>query len=162
MSEVIIRENDSKIDELEYALLHYPPAQIEIKHLFTKGLYCRAMYAKKGGINEMVMLTSMPHKTEHPFFLMQGELSISIDGSEGEIFKAPHAGITKSGTRRVAVVHEDVIWITAHALPFIKGNENELPENEKQKVIEKVEKAVLENRVNELVLKDKNKKLWHS
>lgn len=151
MKNIIVRENDALVDELEFALLHYPPAHTEIKSVFTKGLYSRAMYAKKGEDGAMAVLISMPHKTEHQFFLMQGKLSISIDNGEWKTYEAPYAGITLSGTRRVAVVHEDIIWVTVHPLGWINGNENDLPKDEFEKVVNKIEKILIEPMENKLI-----------
>ena len=47
MKNIIVRENDALVDELEFALLHYPPAHTEIKSVFTKG-YVEGM----GGAHE--------------------------------------------------------------------------------------------------------------
>jgi len=78
-------------------------------HTFADGLYVRTIRMPKG-----LLLTSKIHKTNHPYFVMEGEVSVLTD--EGEIrIKAPYAGITKAGTKRVLYIHEDTVWITVHA-----------------------------------------------
>jgi hypothetical protein len=60
------------------------------------------------------VLTSRTHKYEHPFVISKGVVSVwSVE--EGSVtYRAPHTGITKPGTRRVLVIHEDTIWTTFH------------------------------------------------
>jgi hypothetical protein len=61
-------------------------------------------------------------------------------------------GVTEPGTRRVAVVHETCVWATFHALPFIVGDENELPADQQEQVIEKIEAEVIDPYTNKLLI----------
>ena len=55
----IVRKNDSRVDELELAMMeNYPAVDLPLKHYFTKGLYCREIFMPKG-----TLLTSKIHKT---------------------------------------------------------------------------------------------------
>ncbi len=79
-------------------------------HRFTPGLYTREIFMPAGTI-----ATTKIHKTEHPFVISQGEVSVYIEGSDKvERFTAPHTGITKPGTRRLLFVHKDTTWTTFH------------------------------------------------
>lgn len=80
-----------------------------LKHGFGDGLYIRTMYAPKGMIN-----VSKLHKTTHPFFITKGYVSVLTEDGVIDI-KAPHAGITQAGTKRVVCFHEDTVWTTVHA-----------------------------------------------
>ena len=77
-------------------------------HRFTPGLYIRQIDMPKGTV-----LTSKIHKTEHPYFVLKGD--VSVVGPEGIVrIVAPYAGITKPGTKRALYIHEDTTWITVH------------------------------------------------
>tara|TARA_R100001377_G_scaffold73248_1_gene49165 strand:- start:1938 stop:2543 length:606 start_codon:yes stop_codon:yes gene_type:complete len=80
-----------------------------VKHTFAGGCYVREIY---NPANELII--TKIHKKEHPFFLMQGEMSIlTEDGIEH--IKAPYQGVTKVGTKRAIYTHEECIFITVHA-----------------------------------------------
>ena len=79
------------------------------EHEFTKGIYIRKMFIPKG----LFIITAI-HLTEHPYFIMQGEVSVSLNGEITRL-KAPYQGITKPGTQRGLITHEDTLWITVHA-----------------------------------------------
>lgn len=80
-----------------------------LEHVFADGMYIRKIVMPKG-----MLLTSKIHKKTHPYFVMEGEVTVLTD--EGEVrIKAPYAGITKAGTKRVLYIHERCVWITCHA-----------------------------------------------
>lgn len=105
-----IAPTSSRIDELEAALATMPQAECPVRHTFTPGLYARTVLMPAGAV-----VTSKIHKTEHPWVLSAGRLSV-YDHETGEWTElaAPAMGVTKPGTRRVAVIHEDTIWTTFH------------------------------------------------
>jgi len=79
-----------------------------LEHAFVDGAYIRMITMPKG-----MLVTSKIHKKTHPYFVMKGDVSVLTD--EGEIrIKAPYAGITKAGTKRVLYIHEETVWITVH------------------------------------------------
>lgn len=133
-----IQNRDSRIDQLEAIIVNeLPQVDCPIKHIFTEGLYAREMSAPAGAL-----ITSKIHKTEHIFILSKGVLSLFNDNGEEVLISAPYTGITKAGTRRVAYIHEDIIWTTFHANP---ENENE---NE-------IENRIIEKRENKLINSNK-------
>lgn len=80
-----------------------------LTHTFADGLYIRTIVMPKG-----MLITSKIHKKTHPYFVMEGEVTVLTD--EGEVrIRAPYAGITKAGTKRVLYIHERCVWITVHA-----------------------------------------------
>lgn len=136
----ISRRNDSRIDELEAAMLNnFDVVECPLKHTFTPGLYIRQIFMPKDSV-----ITSKIHKTEHPFIVSKGVVSVSIDAGEWQLIEAPYSGITKPGTRRILWVHEDTIWTTIHANP---DNENEFEIEER--IIEKHENPLLNNKEKE-------------
>ncbi len=133
----------NKMVEIEQAIGQMPGAKFgddccPLEHLFGDGLYIRVMRAPKGMIN-----VSKIHKTTHPFFILEGSLSIHT-GEKIINIKAPHYGITKPGTKRIVYFHEDTTWITVHATKetdlekiedeLIAKTYDELPENVKEKL----------------------------
>lgn len=113
---------DEKIDLAELFILTKLGGQIQnfdeeldvcsLTHRFTPGMYVREIFMPAG-----VVWTTKIHKFEHPFVVSQGLVSVysGIDGPQ--LIRAPHCGITKAGTRRFLVVHEDTIWTTFHLNP---------------------------------------------
>lgn len=120
MTDALVAATHEKIDRLEKAMLdNLPLVDLPIVHRFTPGLYAREMFAPKG-----TLVTSMIHRTEHQFVILEGSLSI-YNAETGDVahLKAPYIGVTKPGTRRVAYIHEDCRWITFH--PLVEGEETE-------------------------------------
>lgn len=98
-----------RFDELERAMMRCPQGEAIIRHVFTPGLYCREMSAAAGQI-----ITSKIHRTEHPFVLSKGRILVADEEGNSVEICAPFMGITKPGTRRAAIVLEDVVWTTFH------------------------------------------------
>ena len=81
----------------------------EYEHSFTNGIYVRKMRIPK----DLVIVTAV-HKTQHPYFIMYGDVSVfSEDGMVRLV--GPYSGITEPGTQRALRTHEDTLWITIHA-----------------------------------------------
>ena len=79
-----------------------------VKHLFADGCYVREIF---NPANEL--LVTKIHKKTHPFFLVEGEMSILTENGVIDL-KAPHNGITLAGTKRVIYTHTDCRFITVH------------------------------------------------
>jgi len=81
-----------------------------LKHVFTPGLYTRTIFMPAN-----LFVTSMIHRTEHPFMVSKGVCLVYIEGkNEWKKISAPYLGITKAGTRRLLMILEDTIWSTFH------------------------------------------------
>lgn len=79
-----------------------------LKHTFVPGMYIRQITMPKGAL-----LTSKIHKTEHPYFILEGDVSVMTE--EGVVrIKAPFAGITPAGTKRLLYIHKETVWVTVH------------------------------------------------
>lgn len=98
-----------KINAFEAELAQLPQVNLPLNHVFTPGLYVREIFIPKG-----TLLTSKIHRTEHPFVISKGTISVWTEGEGIVRYQAPHTGVTKPGTRRVLYAHEDVIWSTFH------------------------------------------------
>ena len=100
---------DELLDDLEVALAHLPRVDLPVTHRFTDGLYIREIQIPAG-----TMLTSMVHKTQHPFVISQGSVKVTSDNEGSVIYEAPFTGITEPNTRRALHALTDVIWTTFH------------------------------------------------
>lgn len=101
-----------RLDKLEAAMLATAAmVELPLTHRFTPGLYAREIFMPAG-----TLLTSRIHKTEHPYVVLSGKVSVYIPGVGVEHFEAPFVGVTKPYTRRVLYIHEDCRWVTFHPL----------------------------------------------
>lgn len=98
-----------EINALEGELAELPQRHLSLNHLFTPGLYVREIFIPKG-----TLCTSKIHRTEHPFVISRGEISVWTPESGVVHYAAPFTGVTKPGTRRVLFAREDTIWSTFH------------------------------------------------
>jgi len=80
-----------------------------VKHSFADGCYIREIF---NPANELII--TKIHKKEHPFFLMEGKMSILTEDGVKHI-EAPYHGITKPGTKRAIYTHTDCVFVTVHA-----------------------------------------------
>ena len=98
-----------RVDEIELAVAGLPPIDTPVKHIFTPGLYAREIFMPAGAL-----VVSKIHKTEHPYVVSRGRVSVWTEEDGVVEVSAPFTGITKPGTRRVLYVHEDCVWTTFH------------------------------------------------
>jgi len=109
---------DDFLNQCDVEILKMPPRECPVTHRFTPGLYIREIFMPKNTI-----LTSLLHLTTHPYFIMQGELSVWHKGIQIQRIKAPYTGITEAGTRRLLFIHEDTIWTTCHVTDLTDPDE---------------------------------------
>lgn len=98
-----------QLNQLEVALAQLPRVELPVTHRFTKGMYIREIQIPAG-----TMLTSMTHKTEHPFVISKGSIMVTSDNEGSVVYEAPYTGITKPNTRRALHSLTDVVWTTFH------------------------------------------------
>lgn len=125
----------NKMLEVEAALANVPSARFgddcgPLEHTFADGLYVRQF----SGLKNTIVVSKL-HKTNHPYFVLKGDVSVLTDKGSIRI-KAPHWGITKAGTKRILYFHEDTVWITVHAT--------------EETDLEKIEEVVIAKTYNEL------------
>ncbi len=102
-----------KFDAMENAMIALAakfPVECPTVHRFTDGLYIREIHIPAG-----TLLTSLTHRTNHPFVVTKGTLDLCDECGAVERITAPHIGITFPGARRVIAAITDVVWITFHA-----------------------------------------------
>lgn len=104
---------DDKIDRFEAGLLaSFPACEPQVFHRFTPGLYIREFHAPAGSV-----FTSKIHRTEHPYVISMGLVTVYSETDGVQRIRGPYTGITKPGTRRVIFFHEDTVWTTFHPTP---------------------------------------------
>ena len=79
-----------------------------LKETFLDRQYIREIFNPAGQI-----IVTKIHKVEHPFFLLQGEMSIITEKGEEHI-SAPYYGVTTVGTKRIIYTHTDCTFVTIH------------------------------------------------
>lgn len=123
------------IDAIE-KLIEKTPGAVEgdnpgsITHSFADGCYVREWRGKKG-----LLTTTKIHKKAHPFFVLEGEVTIATEDGTKRI-KAPYYGITPAGTQRLLYVHEDSKWVTVHVT-----NETDVGLIEKEVIAQNIEEC---------------------
>jgi len=134
---------NDKIDELESVMNEYPKIDCPLTHRFVGGLYIREIFMPAGS-----MITSMIHKTTHPFFVMRGKVSVYSENDGTQLIEAPYIGTTTPNTRRVLYIHEATIWATTH-ITDIKPEDDS--EEAVLKAVQLIEERILEMRENPLL-----------
>ena len=109
-------EFQKKILRFENAVNQHPQSlenkvhQINpVKHSFTDGQYIREIFNPAG-----LFLVTKIHNQSHPFFLMEGDMSIITEEGVNRI-KAPYHGITSAGTKRIIFTHAPCKFVTVHS-----------------------------------------------
>lgn len=120
------------IDAIEAGIASENQVSCPVKDLFTPGLYSREVFIPAG-----TYLTSKIHKTEHPYVVSLGKISVFTEEDGEVLIEAPFRGVTKPGTRRVLYAHTDVIWTTWHVTD--------------KTTVEEVEDEIIEKHVNTLI-----------
>jgi hypothetical protein len=95
----------------EAVLRQYEQADCPLTHRFTKGMYIRRIFMPEG-----TLVASKVHKTQHPFAILHGRVSVRDRDTWVEL-GAGHIGITEPGTHRLLYIHEDTVWVTFHPNP---------------------------------------------
>jgi hypothetical protein len=99
------------VDKIEARISQFPEATCPVEHEFVPGMYIRSIAMPAG-----TLLTSKIHKTEHPYFVMEGQCLVWTQEGGAQHIMAPHRGITKPGTRRIIFILEDSVWVTCHPI----------------------------------------------
>ena len=79
-----------------------------LKHSFGEGCYVREMNSPA----DELIVTKI-HKKAHPFFLLEGEISILTERGYQRI-KAPFYMVTPAGTKRIIRTHSPIKLVTIH------------------------------------------------
>lgn len=97
-----------RVNFAEKIMKQLPQRELKVEHDFSFGVYARILY-----IPADTILVGKLHKYPQINLLRQGELSVLV-GSEIKRLKAPYVVASPAGTKRIAKVHRDTIWVTVH------------------------------------------------
>lgn len=134
---------NDKIDELEFRMQDGVPIDCPVNHYFADGMYIREILMPAGSL-----VTSLIHRTTHPYFVMEGKVSVYSDNDGVQLIQAPFNGITLPDTRRVLYIHENCRWLTCHStLIMPEGGTKE----EIEKAVDLIGNVIIEKRENPLL-----------
>lgn len=140
------------VDQVESVIVNQgTPVECPIKHLFTKGVYCREMFVPKGTI-----LTSKLHNMQHPFVLSMGCVGVVENNKVTEVMQAPFLGVTEPGTRRIIYAYEDSVWTTFHPVSIYPESDSD---EDLMKAVQLVEDLVIDEYENKLITINKKEEL---
>ena len=115
-----------QIEALQSELLKLPQVEPVTKHYFADGMYCREVFRVAG-----TLIVGKVHKKEHFFVVVSGEMTLWTEEGMKRV-SAPFVWVSRPGTKRVTLAHEDSIAITVHQVNSrdIEAIEAELVEDE--------------------------------
>ena len=148
------RDSDNNLDAIEVEMLAVgQPINCPVEHKFIGGLYIRTIFMPKD-----FFCTSLIHNTNHPYFIMKGDVSVMSEVGGIERVVAPYIGETKKGTRRFLKVNEDTIWATVHKTEVVPLDDSE---KEILLAVDKVADEILERHENVYLSQEiRNNKLF--
>jgi hypothetical protein len=82
--------------------------ELKVEHDFSLGVYARILY-----IPADTILVGKLHKYPQINLIRQGDLSVLV-GDKVKRLKAPFVVASPAGTKRIAYVHRDTVWVTVH------------------------------------------------
>lgn len=142
--EVQTQDINQKIDEFEVLMLdNFETVEAPLIHKFVPGMYIREIFMPKGAI-----VTSLIHKTKHPYFVMKGKVSVFSENDGTQLLEAGHRGITTPNTRRVLHIIEDCVWVTCHVTDIQPADDSEEAVEEAVRLIGE---QIIDWRENELL-----------
>lgn len=114
----------SKVMDLQEAMSQFPQVELETKHYFAEGMYCRWLYRPIG-----TTIVGKIHKKEHFYIIAKGKVAVS-DGDQTKIYEAGDVIVSRPGTKRAVHALEDSICLTVH-----RTNKHNLDKIEKELII---------------------------
>jgi quercetin dioxygenase-like cupin family protein len=98
----------AKVLALEDVLRAMPQMEVDTKHYFAAGMYCRAMELKKG-----YTIVGKVHKEEHFFILAKGKLAVTV-GESVTVLESPAILVSQPGVKRAGHAIEDCLCLNIH------------------------------------------------
>jgi hypothetical protein len=100
--------SDGKLEDAEGAMLSMPQVETPVTHHFSPGIYAREVFMPAGS-----WVIGHKHRQACLNILIKGKLSVMVDGHVVKL-SAPHCFESRAGGRKMAIIHEDTIWMTVH------------------------------------------------
>jgi hypothetical protein len=120
-----VEEFRGNVEELEQELIDSGEVLVgketeelcPITNSWGDGCYVREWLCPAG-----VFTISRLHKFAHPFFVIEGDVSVMTEDGIERI-KAPHYSITQPGTKRILYTHKTTRWVTVHVTDLTDPDE---------------------------------------
>lgn len=96
------------IDRLQEAMSRFPQAQLETRHYWADGMYCRELFRPA-----TTLIVGKVHKKEHFLIVAAGTLRIIANGQTTEV-TGPAIIVSPPGTQRATYAITDATVITVH------------------------------------------------
>jgi len=106
MNAVIPTRED--IERLQQAMARMPQVELQTRHYFADGLYCRELARPAG-----TTIVGKVHLREHLYIVLQGEVTVVGEGGPVHL-KAPCILVSPPGTKRAVYAHVDSVCCTVH------------------------------------------------
>jgi hypothetical protein len=98
----------ARVQAIEDDLAKHPQVHCPVRHMFARGMYIREMTIPAG-----TLATGAVHKTDHLTMIVKGRVTIISEDGERE-YTAPATLISRAGSKKAALAHEDTVLITMH------------------------------------------------
>lgn len=104
------RFDDDLVDEMQAFMQTMPQCEEQLVHRFSPGLYSRELTLPAAAI-----CISLVHNTEHQYVVSKGTAVVWSKTRGVQIMRAPCAGVTLAGERRIFFVQEEFRITNFHA-----------------------------------------------
>jgi hypothetical protein len=116
-TELAARESRALIMRMQAACQALPDGERmeespPLKHWLTPGIYAREIHLKAD-----TLVVGRVHRHEHLNIISKGSVSVFTEFEGDQIIHAPASFVSKPGTKRLVLTHEDAIWTTIHPNP---------------------------------------------
>ena len=134
----------AKLQAIEDHLLTLPQVDPQTTHHIVDGIYLRRIIIPKGAT-----VTGAVHLTETADIMVYGDLTVVTEKGRKRITEPGSIFVSPPGLKKVAYAHEETMWITAHAVEFIKD-----------KTLEEIEKELWVDTYHDYTRYLENKEAW--
>jgi quercetin dioxygenase-like cupin family protein len=109
----------SNVKRLQELMAKMPQVQLETRHYFADGMYCREVPRPAGTV-----IVGKVHKREHFYMVTKGRVAVVV-GNESKEYVAPCIIVSKPGTKRAVYAIEDSVCLTVHRTNLVDLDEIE-------------------------------------
>ena len=109
MLEPTIKGPDA-VRRLQASMMQFPQAELETKHFFAGGMYCRWLWRPKD-----CLIVGKVHLKEHFYFVVSGKVLVTTDAGV-RMIEGPELVVSSPGTKRAVLALEDSLCVTFHKL----------------------------------------------
>lgn len=109
-NDIAVFKKQLSLKDMEKKLFAMPQVEMPLRHNFADGVYVRELFMPKDTI-----VIGKRHRFETCNILLKGELSLYMGkGVQSKRIRAPYIFNSKPGTKKMAYVHEDSIFLNIH------------------------------------------------